>query len=343
MTKKNILLTGGAGFIGSHTAVVLLSAGHSVTVIDSMANSHEKVFERITEISGESPKVYRGDIRDEELVSEALRENSIDVVVHFAGLKAVGESLVIPLEYYSNNVTGTISLLNAMESNGVKKLIFSSSATVYGSDASTPYKEDCRGTLESIPNPYGRTKFIVEHLLEDFTKANPDWRVALLRYFNPVGAHPSGLIGENPLGTPNNLMPFVSQVAVGRVPQLTVFGDDYPTKDGTCERDYIHVMDLAEGHLQAALYLDEATTPCQAINLGTGTPVSVLELIRAFEAESGRTIPTVMGPRRGGDLASTYACPEKAAQLLNWRTKYSVQEMCRDSWKWQSLNPAGYE
>jgi UDP-glucose 4-epimerase len=336
-----ILVTGGAGYIGSHTCVELLQAGHDLTVFDNLSNSHPESLERVQRITGKRLSVIRGDIRDREALVAALRDSGAQSVIHFAGLKAVGESVQQPLSYYDNNVVGSLRLLEAMGSCGVKTLVFSSSATVYGDPQRLPLTED---HPLSATNPYGQSKLMVERILHDLQRSDTSWRIGILRYFNPVGAHKSGLIGEDPQGTPNNLMPFVAQVAVGRRPHLNVFGDDYPTKDGTGVRDYIHVVDLAIGHLKALETLERAThqTECLTVNLGTGTGYSVMEIVRAFEQASNKQVAYKIAPRRPGDIAACYADPSKAATLLGWQANRSLADMCADTWKWQSLNPQGY-
>lgn len=333
----NILVTGGAGYIGSHTVVKLIEAGHTVSIIDNLYNSSEVVIERIEKITGIRPTFYNVDLLDTSKVNLIFSENSFDSVIHFAGLKAVGESVSKPIEYYRNNIDSTLSLLEAMDAYNVRKLVFSSSATVYGS-AAVPYVEtDIIGI--GVTNPYGQTKFFIEQILADTANSNSANEFIALRYFNPVGAHPSGLIGEDPKGIPNNLMPFISQVASGKRTELSIFGDDYDTKDGTCVRDFIHVEDLALGHLAAI----ENTVPgYDAINLGSGTGTSVLELVRAFEESTGQNIPYTVAPRRAGDLPEFYANAEKAFAKFNWTTKKTIQEMCADTWNWQKNNPNGY-
>jgi UDP-glucose 4-epimerase len=324
-----VLVTGGAGYIGSHTVVELLTAGHEVVILDNLSNSKESVIDRIEAITGRRPSFVRGDIRDRETLLGALP--GCDAVVHFAGLKAVGESVAKPIEYYDNNVAGSVTLFEAMRDSGVKTLVFSSSATVYGDPASVPIREDFP---LSATNPYGRSKLMIEDMLRDIAKADDEWRIALLRYFNPVGAHASGTLGEDPNGIPNNLMPFVSQVAVGKLPQLSVFGNDYPTPDGTGVRDYIHVVDLALGHLAAIRAL--ARTPgLLTVNLGTGQGYSVLDMVRAFEQASGKPVPYRFVPRRPGDVAQVYADPTLAARLLDWKAERSIEAMCADTWRWQ--------
>ncbi len=338
MAKNTLLVTGGAGYIGSHTVVELLDAGHDVVILDDFSNSTPKVVDRIAELSGRRPIVVEGDIADRALLRRLLAEHPIDATVHFAGFKAVGESVAKPLAYYRNNVSGTIVLLECLEEAGVRRFVFSSSATVYGDPASVPIREDFP---TGATNPYGRTKWHIEHMLNDLAVANPAWAIGILRYFNPVGAHPSGRIGEDPKGIPNNLMPFVTQVAVGKRPMLSVFGGDYPTPDGTGVRDYIHVVDLALGHL-AALERVIAEPGAWTVNLGTGKGYSVLDIVKAFERASGRQIPYQIVARRPGDVAQCYADPAQAAALLGWRAERDLDQMCADSWRWQSQNPEGY-
>ena len=327
----HILVTGGTGYIGSHACVTLLAAGHAVTIVDDLSNSQREVVDRIAQIAGERPAFVEGDIRDRELLRRVFAARPVDAVIHFAGLKAVGESVAQPLRYYDCNVGGTIALCEAMAEAAVKTLIFSSSATVYGDPASVPIRENFP---RSATNPYGASKLMVEDILADLAKSDPDWRIARLRYFNPVGAHESGLIGEAPSGIPNNLMPYVAQVAEGLRPQLSVFGSDYPTPDGTGVRDYIHVVDLAEGHLAALDYLLRAGGML-TVNLGTGCGYSVLDMVRAFEAASGRPVPYALVARRPGDIAACYADPALAERLLGWTAKRGIDEMCRDAWRWQ--------
>ena len=332
-----ILVTGGAGYIGSHTCVELLAAGHEVVVVDNLANSSAEALERVRRISGRKLGFHRLDLREGAALREVFAHNHFDAVIHFAGLKAVGESVQKPLHYYDNNVTGTLRLLECMREAGVKRLVFSSSATVYGDPASVPIREDF---ALSASNPYGRTKLFIEEILRDEQRANPDWDIVLLRYFNPVGAHASGLIGEDPAGIPNNLMPYVSQVAVGKLECLNVWGDDYPTPDGTGVRDYIHLVDLALGHLAALARAPAAGV--RAYNLGTGRGYSVLEMIAAFERASGRSVAYRIAPRRPGDVASCYADASLAHRELGWQATRDVDAMCRDAWNWQSRNPRGY-
>ena len=336
-----ILLTGGAGYIGSHTAVVLLRAGYEVLVVDNFCNSSPESLKRIEKITSKKCPYIRGDIRDRALLDSIFQQHTIEAVIHFAGLKAVGESYAKPLDYYHCNVFGTITLLQAMQAFGVKTFVFSSSATVYG-DAPIPYTEQ---TPTGVPsNPYGRTKLHIEQILQDLSNSDDERKIALLRYFNPVAAIETGEIGEDPLGIPNNLMPFISQVAVGKLPELAVFGNDYPTRDGSCVRDFIHIMDLAEGHCAALDYLQNPAHPngVHIWNLGTGKGVSVLEMIAAFEKVNQVKIPYRIAPRRDGDLAEFYANPDKAKQELNWQAKRSLEDMMRDLWNWQKNNPNGY-
>lgn len=334
-----VLVTGGAGYIGSHTCVALLEAGHEVVVVDNLCNSRALALKRVEAIAGRSLKgFHRIDVRDGGALLEVFKEHAVDAVVHFAALKAVGESVTNPLEYYDNNVGGTISVARVMNTAGVRKLVFSSSATVYGDPESVPLQESAPTAPQ---NPYGWTKWMMEQVLADVVRADPSWSVAVLRYFNPVGAHPSGTIGEDPSGIPNNLMPYLSQVAVGRLQQLQVFGNDYPTPDGTGVRDYIHVQDLADGHVKALGRLNELEG-INCINLGTGRGYSVLELVRAFESASGKPIPFRFAPRRPGDAAECWADPSLAARLLGWRAERGLDEMCRDAWRWQAANPDGY-
>ncbi len=333
-----ILVTGGAGYIGSHTCVELLNAGHEVTVFDNFSNSQPEALARVQRITGKKLTFIEGDIRDSAALLAALQQCQPQAVIHFAGLKAVGESVEQPLAYYDNNVLGTLKLLQAMAQCGVKSLVFSSSATVYGDPQRLPLTED---HPLSATNPYGRSKLIIEDMLRDLYRSDPAWRIGILRYFNPVGAHASGLIGEDPQGIPNNLLPFVAQVAVGRREFLNVWGNDYDTPDGTGVRDYIHVVDLALGHLKALERLQQQPQ-CQAINLGTGVGYSVLDMVRAFEHASGKPVPYKVGPRRAGDIASCYADPAQAWDLLGWRAERDLAAMCADAWRWQSGNPNGY-
>lgn len=333
-----ILVTGGAGYIGSHTCLELLAAGCDVVVLDNLSNARRESLRRVAEIVGRAPCFVRGDVRDESVLRQVFAEHRIEAVIHFAGLKAVGESVEQPLRYYDNNVNGSLCLLRAMDEAGVRRLVFSSSATVYGDPHAVPIREDFP---LSATNPYGRSKLMVEDVLRDLCRSDPRWQVALLRYFNPVGAHESGLIGEDPNGIPNNLMPFVSQVAIGKRPEVVVFGNDYPTPDGTGVRDYIHVVDLARGHLKAL----EALRNRQGVltvNLGTGRGYSVLDMVKAFGLACGRELPYRIAARRPGDVAACYADPAYAAEVLGWRAERGIEQMCADSWRWQSHNPDGY-
>ena len=337
---RNIFVTGGAGYIGSHTCVELLNAGYAVTVFDNYCNSKPEALNRVERITGKSLTRVQGDVRDRAALEAALRTSGATAVVHFAGLKAVGESGAKPLDYYDNNVVGSLRLLQAMQTCGVKSMVFSSSATVYGAPQFLPYTED---HPFAPTNPYGHTKLMVEDILRDAFASDPSWQFSILRYFNPVGAHVSGLIGEDPQGVPNNLMPFVAQVAVGRREFLNVFGDDYDTPDGTGVRDYIHVTDLAEGHVQALQWMARAEQgQCKAFNLGAGVGYSVLELVRAFEAASGKPVPYRVQARRAGDLAGFHANADVARYVLGWQARRSLQTMCADTWRWQSNNPLGY-
>lgn len=333
-----ILLTGGAGYIGSHTAIVLQQAGFDVIALDNLCNSSAESLRRVSQITGKAVPLIEADIRDEAALRQVFAEYPIRAVVHFAGLKAVGESTQLPLKYYDYNVAGTVTLCRVMADAGVKQLVFSSSATVYGAAAEVPITES---SPRSATNPYGQSKLMIEFILQDLAAADPEWRISLLRYFNPVGAHPSGLIGEDPNGIPNNLMPFISQVAVGKRAQLSVFGSDYPTVDGTGVRDYIHVMDLARGHLQALKYLQQHAG-IEAVNLGTGQGYSVLQMVEAFARENNIKIPYQLVARRPGDVAVCYAEPAKAAKLLGWQAEHSLADMVRDAWRWQLQNPGGY-
>lgn len=335
----NFLVTGGAGYIGSHTCLELLMAGHSVVVIDNFSNSKPIVFDRIARICGRRPIVYQVDICDVELVAEILTSHKIESVIHFAGLKAVSESVEQPLRYYIKNVQGSLTLFNAMQKTGVRSLVFSSSATVYGNPQYVPIREE---SALSATNPYGRSKLMIEDILRDLVVSDKSWRIAILRYFNPVGAHESGLIGEDPEGIPNNLMPYISQVAVGRRKELQIFGGDYPTQDGTGVRDFIHVVDLARGHIAALDWLCRQSG-LRTFNLGTGRGQSVLEVVHAFELASGKTIPYRIVERRVGDIAECYADTTRAELELDWKAKLSIEAMCRDSWNWQVKNPDGYE
>ncbi len=333
-----ILLTGGAGFIGSHTYVELLSAGHEAIIVDNFYNSSTKVIERLETITGKPVTYYDVDVCDKAALNAVFEKHSFDAVIHFAGYKAVGESVEKPLEYYRNNLDSTLTLCEVMRAHKVSRIVFSSSATVYGVTDEMPLVE----TMSTgCTNPYGWTKYMIEQILQDIAHANPDWAVALLRYFNPIGAHESGLIGEDPVGIPNNLMPYITQVASGKLQQLGVFGDDYATPDGTGVRDYIHVVDLAKGHVAACQFLMEATG-CEIINLGTGVGYSVLDLVKAFQQVNELPIPYAIKPRRAGDVARCFANAEKAQKLLGWQAKKTLEDMCRDAWRWQSHNPSGY-
>ena len=335
-----VLLTGGAGYIGSHTAVELLNAGHDVVIADNYANSNPIVARRITQITGKPVKCYEADVADPAALERLFQENAIDSVIHFAGLKAVGESVRLPLDYYRNNLDSTLALLAAMEAHGVRQLIFSSSATVYGKHAALPYREDAE--TGPCTNPYGWTKLFIEQILRDYAAAHPDFSAVLLRYFNPVGAHESGLMGEDPRDIPNNLMPDIARVAVGTLPYLNVFGNDYPTPDGTGVRDYIHVTDLATGHM-AALGYAASHTGVEVFNLGTGTGYSVLDMVHAFSRACGKDIPYRIAPRRSGDIAACYADVTKAKEVLGWSARLDIDDMCRSAWNWQSHNPNGYD
>ena len=335
---QSILLTGGAGYIGSHTCVELLNAGHQLVVFDNFSNSHPQALERVQQITGKTLTLVHGDVRDQGALTAALRQHGCTAVIHFAGLKAVGESVEQPLDYYDNNVVGTLRLLGAMQDAGVNTLVFSSSATVYGAPQRLPLTEE---HPLSATSPYGRSKLMIEDILRDHFIAAPDWKIGILRYFNPVGAHASGLIGEDPQGVPNNLMPFVAQVAVGRRAAVQIWGNDYPTPDGTGVRDYIHVVDLALGHVKALERLERPQ--CVAINLGSGRGHSVLDVIDAFEQASGQPIARVLAARRAGDIAACYADPALAAELLGWRAERGMDVMCRDHWRWQQNNPHGFQ
>lgn len=335
-----ILVTGGAGYIGSHTCVELLNAGYEVVVVDNLYNASRKSLERVEQITGKKVAFYEADILDREALNEVFDREQIDSVIHFAGLKAVGESVAKPLEYYHNNITGTLILCDVMRKHGVKNIVFSSSATVYGDPAFVPITEEC--PKGQITNPYGQTKSMLEQILMDLNVSDPEWNVILLRYFNPIGAHESGLIGEDPKGIPNNLVPYIAQVAVGKLAALGVFGDDYDTPDGTGVRDYIHVVDLAVGHVKAIQKLEEKDG-VHIYNLGTGKGYSVLDVLHAFEKACGKELPYVIKPRRAGDIAQCYADAAKAKRELGWEAKRGIEEMCADTWRWQSRNPNGYE
>lgn len=335
----SVLVTGGAGYIGSHTVVEMLNSNYDVVVIDNLDNSSKQSLERIKKITGKDVKFYENDVRDKSALKKIFSENKIEAVIHFAGLKAVGESVREPIKYYNNNLESTLSLIEVMTEFNVKKIVFSSSATVYGVTKEMPLKE---GMPTGAINPYGRTKLFIEHILRDLYISDNNWSVALLRYFNPIGAHKSGLIGEDPKGIPNNLMPYIAQVAVGKLEKLHVFGNDYNTVDGTGVRDYIHVVDLAKGHVKAVEWVMR-NIACEEINLGTGKGTSVLELKCAFEKASGVTIPFVIDPRRPGDPDEVYANAKKAKDLLGWEAHFGIDEMCEDTWRWQKGNPRGYE
>ena len=335
----SILVTGGAGYIGSHTCIELLAQGYEVVIVDNLYNSCEEAVRRIEELSGKKVTFYKADLLDKEAVEEIFEKESIDSVIHFAGLKAVGESVQKPLEYFHNNLTGTLILCDVMRHHGVKSIVFSSSATVYGNPASVPIYEDFP---LSVTNPYGRTKLMIEEILQDVVVSDPEWKVILLRYFNPVGAHKSGRIGENPRGIPNNLTPYITQVAVGKLDHVNVFGNDYDTPDGTGVRDYIHVVDLALGHVKAIEKIHAMDGGVKIYNLGTGIGYSVLEVIEAFRKATGKEIPYVIGPRRAGDIATCYAATDKAEKELGWKAERGLDEMCEDAWRWQSMNPDGY-
>ena len=335
-----ILVTGGAGYIGSHTCVELLNAGYDVVVVDNLYNASAKALDRVREITGKDLTFYEADVLDAPKMDEIFKKEQVDCVIHFAGLKAVGESVVKPLEYYKNNINGTLVLCEAMRKNGCKNIIFSSSATVYGNPAFIPITEECpKGTPT---NPYGWTKWMIEQILTDLHTADPEWNVILLRYFNPIGAHKSGLMGEDPKGIPNNLLPYVAQVAIGKLKWLGVFGDDYDTPDGTGVRDYIHVVDLAAGHVKAINKIKE-NPGVKIYNLGTGKGYSVLDVVKAFSKACGHDVPYEIKPRRAGDISTCYSDASLAKKELGWEAKYDIDEMCEDSWRWQTMNPNGYE
>ena len=336
-----ILVTGGAGFIGSHTCVELLNAGYEIVIVDNLYNSSEKSLDRVRELTGKDFAFYPYDIRDKENMRKIFKEHKIDACIHFAGLKAVGESCRKPLEYYDNNIGGTLALCEVMKEFNCKKIVFSSSATVYGTENISPLKEDMK--TGGTTNPYGTTKYMIEIILNDFHKADSDWAVTLLRYFNPIGAHKSGRIGENPNGIPNNLMPYITQVAIGKLPYLNVFGDDYDTPDGTGVRDYIHVVDLALGHVKAVEKILKDEPDVNIYNLGTGNGYSVLDIVKAFEKASGQKIEYKIAPRRPGDLDVCYSDASKAFKELGWKAERDLLEMCEDSWRWQSNNPNGFD
>ena len=337
---SQILVTGGAGYIGSHTCVELLESGYDVVVVDNLCNSSEESLRRVEQITGKQVTFYKLDIADRAGMETVFQNHEIQAVIHFAGLKAVGESVQKPMLYYQNNITGTLVLCEVMQKYGCKNLVFSSSATVYGDPASVPIREDF--PLGSVTNPYGRTKLMQEEIFRDFHVADPEWNIILLRYFNPIGAHKSGLIGEDPNGIPNNLVPYVAKVAAGKLPHINVFGNDYPTPDGTGVRDYIHVVDLAKGHICAVRKLEEKPGVVP-YNLGTGKGYSVLDVIHNYEEACGKKLAYVIGPRRAGDIAQCYADPSLAKEELGWEAQYGIREMCADSWNWQSKNPDGYK
>ncbi len=339
--RRTILVTGGTGYIGSHAVVALIDAGYNPVIADNLSNSKISVLERIAKITKKKPPFYKIDLRNAKILDKVFQKHPISSVIHFAGLKAVGESVHEPMRYYKNNIEGAISLCSVMSKRGVKKIIFSSSASIYGESSIVPVSEDYP---PAPTNPYARSKLIIEYILQDIHKADPLWRMMILRYFNPVGAHQSGLIGEDPQGVPNNLMPYISQVAVGGLKKINIFGNDYPTSDGTGVRDYIHVMDLVEGHVAALKKMESALSPQQPwiINLGTGRGYTVMEMIRAFEKASGKKIPYRIAKRRPGDIAKCYADPAVARRLLKWKAKRTLADMCADAWRWQSSNPQGY-
>ena len=336
----SILVTGGAGFIGSHTCVELLNAGYEVVVVDNLYNASEKALERVEQITGKKVTFYEADILDRDALNAIFDKEQVESVIHFAGYKAVGESVRKPIEYYYNNITGTLILCDVMRKHNVKNIVFSSSATVYGDPAFIPITEEC--PKGKITNPYGQTKGMLEQVLTDIYVSDPEWKVVLLRYFNPIGAHKSGLIGEDPKGIPNNLVPYVAQVAIGKLKCLGVFGNDYDTPDGTGVRDYIHVVDLAKGHVAAIKKVEDTEPGVLIYNLGTGKGYSVLDVVHAFEKACGKEIPYEIKPRRAGDIATCYADPTKAKNELGWVAEYGIEEMCEDSWRWQTMNPNGY-
>lgn len=335
-----ILITGGCGYIGSHTCLEMLAAGYDIVVLDNYYNAKPEALHRVQALAGKSFPFYECDIRDADGLRRIFRENQIDAVIHFAGLKAVGESVKKPLAYYDNNVGGTVTLCQVMAEAGCKRMIFSSSATVYGMNNPSPLREDM--PTGAVTNPYGRTKYIIEEILKDTCASDEEWSAVLLRYFNPIGAHESGQIGEDPNGIPNNLMPYISQVAIGKLPRLSVYGDDYDTHDGTGVRDYIHVVDLAVGHVKAVEYA-LGHTGAEAFNLGTGIGYSVLDIVNVFKQANGVDVPYVIAPRRAGDIATCYSDPGKAQRVLGWKAEHDLAAMCRDSWRWQSQNPNGYD
>ena len=336
----NILVTGGAGYIGSHTVIELVNVGHDVVIVDNLVNSSRKSLDRVEKIINKKIKFYEVDIRDRDNLEKVFTENKFDCCIHFAGLKAVGESVSMPWEYYDNNINGTLVLLDVLRKNNCKNIIFSSSATVYGTPAMIPITEEC--PKGQCTNPYGQTKSMLEQIMMDMQKADPKWNMVLLRYFNPIGAHQSGKIGESPNGIPNNLMPYITQVAVGKLKELGVFGNDYDTPDGTGVRDYIHVVDLANGHVKA-LKAIENNCGLAIYNLGTGQGYSVLDLVKAFEEANGIKVPYAIKPRRPGDIATCYSDPSKAERELGWKAQYGIVDMCRDAWRWQKNNPNGFE
>jgi UDP-glucose 4-epimerase len=333
-----ILVTGGAGYIGSHTTLELLNEGYEVTVIDNLSNSKETSLKRVEEITGKKITFIKLDLLNRDGLEKLFSDNTYDAVIHFAGYKAVGESVKKPLMYYENNITGTLNLLEAMGRHSVKRIIFSSSATVYGDPKKVPVTEESE--IQEPASPYGKTKLMIEWILKDLYASDNSWSISILRYFNPIGAHPSGKIGEDPFGIPNNLLPYIAQVAVGRLEKLSIFGDDYPTPDGTCIRDYIHVVDLAQGHVKA---LEKFTPGAHIYNLGTGHGVSVFEMVKAFSKACGKEIPYIVAPRRAGDVPQNFADPAKAEKELGWKATRTIDEMCADVWRWQSQNPKGYE
>jgi len=335
----NVLVTGGAGYIGSHTCLELLESGYGVVVIDNLCNSSPKSLERVKALTGQDIRFYEGDVRDEALLQKIFAENEIGCCIHFAGLKAVGESVAQPMRYYDNNLNSTLTLLKVMKQVGMQNIIFSSSATVYSADNEMPLQETAK--TGGCTNPYGWTKYMTEQILSGVCTAEKEWSVCLLRYFNPIGAHKSGMIGEDPRGIPNNLMPYITQVAIGNLPQLSIYGNDYNTPDGTGVRDYIHVVDLAKGHVAAVKYTTEHTG-CEVFNLGTGTGYSVLEMVNTFQAVNNTPVPYQIVGRRPGDIGTCYAAPDKSAEILGWRAKETLADMCRDSWNWQCKNPHGY-
>lgn len=335
-----ILVTGGAGYIGSHTVIELQTAGHDVVVVDNLVNSSEKSLQKVKTIVGKKVPFFKFDIRDRERLESVIKQYTFDCCIHFAGFKAVGESVQLPLEYYDNNINGTLVLLDVLRKNGCKNIIFSSSATVYGNPAIIPITEEC--LKGQCTNPYGQTKSMLEQIMMDMQKADPEWNIVILRYFNPIGAHKSGTIGENPNGIPNNLMPYITQVAIGKLKELGVYGNDYDTPDGTGVRDYIHVVDIANGHVKALKAIEDKCG-LEIFNLGTGVGYSVLDVVKAFEEANGVKVPYVIKPRRVGDIAICYSNPSKAERVLGWKAQYGIVDMCRDSWRWQKNNPNGFD